>query len=596
MDTNTILKLSPKERYTLLKDDSYRKYLFEENNHYQFIWLVQGLKESEILNILDDDIILLLSKDSRKIDKLNGILTCGNPYINEFLKKENIIKMLIDCYSFLHYYMDTLDISFAREYFKYLTNNNLSLTYLEGLNSDCQYAIIKENIQSITAQNLNIDVLSRLHRQSIEFLLEDPKFQNILLNARVDQIDIIVGKNVRLPSNLINSKELIDKYLEIENINKFHAYVSSLEANNTYLKEITLAKRRERYTTQINNFNRELNIFNDYLPILEGQKNFSDFSLSYEVSNLSSNKDKLLEFLKELTITKMLEMTVDTFYQDLTYNFLKNVESIVQYALKEPNVNIPKERLEIYKLFLNYYNIPSEERIKLYNLLNDGSNHMSEFYDDFQSCKVRSYNEIKNSLIDLNIKEKKTSIDGLDIYTYDGEPFKMLVSKVGYPRESMYFPDHIWWERNNKKVTSLSLISDKNITTFGDPNSDVILGFSNFNPANILITYHADAYTDDRGSQKISKLYTPDELIDKTKTYNEIQISEKYEYLHPSYVVCYDNIKEGDIRASKLLGGIPLVVINTQKYTYKKDGFISPSEDRYISSFEAYQNTNYRKK
>ena len=160
----------------------------------------------------------------------------------------------------------------------------------------------------------------------------------------------------------------------------------------------------------------------------------------------------------------------------------------------------------------------------------------------------------------------------------------------------MYFPDHIWWERNNKKVTSLSLISDKNITTFGDPNSDVILGFSNFNPANILITYHADAYTDDRGSQKISKLYTPDELIDKTKTYNEIQISEKYEYLHPSYVVCYDNIKEGDIRASKLLGGIPLVVINTQKYTYKKEGFISPSEDRYISSFEAYQNTNYRKK
>ena len=238
MDTNTVLKLSSKERYTLLKDDSYRKYLFEEKNHYQFIWLVQGLKESEILNILDDDIILLLSKDSRKIDKLNGILTCGNPYINEFLKKENIIKMLIDCYSFLHYYMDTLDISFAREYFKYLTNNNLSLTYLEGLNSDCQYAIIKENIQSITAQNLNIDVLSRLHRQSIEFLLEDPKFQNILLNARVDQIDIIVGKNVRLPSNLINSKELIDK-LEKE-IDDFETEVDFKLSTSNSITEVEI--------------------------------------------------------------------------------------------------------------------------------------------------------------------------------------------------------------------------------------------------------------------------------------------------------------------------------------------------------------------
>ena len=596
MDTNTILKLPPTERYKLLKDESYRKYLFEEENHYQFIWLVQGLRESEILNILDDDTISLLSKNSRKVDKLNGILTCGNPYINEFLKKKSVIKILIDCYSSLHYYMDTLDISFAREYFKHLTNNNLRLCYLESLNSNIQYTIIQENIKSITVQNINIDVLSRLHQKSIEFLLEEPKFQNILLDARVDDIDIIIRKNIRLPFNLINSKELIDKYLEIENINKFYDYVSNLENNNTYLKEAILAKRRENYTSQINNFNSELNIFNDYLPILEGQSNFNDISLKYKVFSLSNDKKKLLEFLKELTITKMLEMTVDTFYQEMTYNFLRNVESIVQYALKEPNVNIPKERLEIYMLFLNYYNITSDERIKLYSRLNDGTNHMAEFYDDFQSCKVKSYNEIKNSLINLNVKEKKANIDGIDVYMYDGEPFKMLVSKVGYSREGIDFPKHIWWERNNKKVTSLSLISDKNITTFGNPNSDVILGFSNFNPANILITYHADAYTDESGSQKVSKFYTPDELIDKTKTYNEIQISEKYEYLQPSYVVCYDKIKEGDIRASKLLGGIPLVIINTQKYAYKKEGFISASEDKYISPYEAYQNTNYRKK
>ena len=59
MDTNTILKLSPKERYTLLKDDSYRKYLFEEKNHYQFIWLVQGLKDVEILKHVTSLIPLL---------------------------------------------------------------------------------------------------------------------------------------------------------------------------------------------------------------------------------------------------------------------------------------------------------------------------------------------------------------------------------------------------------------------------------------------------------------------------------------------------------------------------------------------------------
>lgn len=55
-------------------------------------------------------------------------------------------------------------------------------------------------------------------------------------------------------------------------------------------------------------------------------------------------------------------------------------------------------------------------------------------------------------------------------------------------------------------------------------------------------------------------------------------------------------IKKWDIVVSKLLGEIPLVIINTKKYIHKKDGFVSADEDKYISSFEAYSNISYRKR
>lgn len=591
---NKIILLSSKEeKKRILKDISFRKKLFTQEGHYPFVWLIQGLSKEEVLYILDDDLILLLKEDKRKNDKLNAIITSGNSYVNEFLKKESIIAMIIDSYDSLKYFLSSLDLSFARAYFCYIVNNNLSLNYLEVLNNVVQLEIIKQNINIIKGKSVTISFLFILKPKSIEYLLQDSYFANILIGSRVGDIDAIIRKGITLPINLQTSSIIIDKYLQIADINNFYDYVNNLD-NNYYLKEEIIKRRRLIYTKKINSIDPKLEILPEYTPLLEGEGVYKDFHLNYEISKLKGDKNKILLYLREVTITKMLEMTIDTFYQDLTYNFLKNLESMLSFISKYPKSLIPKERLEVYKDLLDYYSLDTIRRVELYNKLNNGKNHAEEFYDDFRSCRNASYHEIKDSITSLKEKEIVSTIDGINVYKYDGEDFKMIISRVLYPREKSEYPKDVWWKSSNKKVASLSLISDKNITTFGDATTEVILGFDSFNPDNIMITYHKDAFTSDEGSNMVQRLYTSNELIEETESYNEILISENYEELKPSYVVCYDEIKEGDIRASKLLGNIPLVIINTKKYNYKNKNDFSKNNYKYPS--ELYGVTTYRRK
>lgn len=565
-----ILRLSKKEKEVALKDSSLRDELFKDSGHYPFIWLIQGLENEEILFLLDDELIPLLEKDSRKQDKLNAIMTSGNKYINTFLQKEKIIKLIVEHYNHLCYFIPYLDINFARSLFSYIINNNLDFKYLGYLKDDIQLIIIKENLDIIKERKVNIKFLFYLGKKTIEYLLNnDLYFENILVNADIAIIDMIVNKGIVLPISIQRNKTVINNYLQVFNINTFYGYINNLN-NNVYLKDSIINARRKNYTTAINSLDLSLEIFVEFLPIYEGKNRFASFSLNEKLATLSNKKDVLL-FLKKLTITRMLEMTIDTFYQDLTYNFLKNVEIMLSFISQITENIIPKDRLEIYKKILNYYHLTTEERIALYNTLNNGHNHVEEFYNDFRRCRDYSYQMLKDSLIDPSSMTLVSEVEGIDCYKLNVEDFKMLVSVVTFPRKSFNYPDHIWFE-NIKKTASLSLISEENLTVFGDPYKSVILGFNRFDPQNIMHTYHKDVFTNNNGSKALQMIYTPDSLIDNTGSYNEILMNEKDSKFRPSYIVCYDEVKEGDIKASQLLGNIPLIVIDTSKYNFKRQG------------------------
>ena len=588
MNIDEILKFSQENKKIYFKNNNFRTELFKDKNHYYFVWLVQGLKNEEVLYLLDDDIITFLEKDSRREDKLNAIMTSDNPYVNSFLKKERVIKMIIESYDRLRSYISYLDADFARAFFNYIIDHDLS--YLSDLKEDVQLIVIKENLTILKEKKLPIDFLLNLSKNVVEFLLNnDLYFLTLLVNARADDIDVIVRKGVTLPIQVQTSKIVIDSYLKITDINKSWDYINNLE-NNPYLKNSIVEKRRKKYTEEINNVNSQLEIFAEYIPILEGKTRFQDPLLNFKLSKLSG-KGEILAFLQEITITKMLEQTVDTFYQDLTYNFLKNVEILLSFVSQIPDNIIPSARLDIYKKFLTYYNLTTRERIELFNTLNNGQNHVEEFYDDFRKCKDYSYQMLKDSLIDISHLPVAETIEKINVYKLDGEDFKILVSSTLFPRENGDYPDYIWFE-GRKKTVSTSLIGEENLQVFGDYKSGVILGFADFDPQNIMITYHGDAYTNENGTNTVSQLYTPDGLINATESYNEILVNERKEALKPSYVICYDDVKEGDIKAAKLLGGIPLIVINTKKYKFKKN--YHADRETYKSPAQLYNITSYR--
>lgn len=586
--------LSNDEKEKKLKDPSLRQAFFDPSNHYPFVWLVQGLSQEDLLLFLDEDIISLLEKDSRLSDKLNAIITCDNPYNNTFLKNPRVISLIIQNISTLSTYLSSLNEDFGINYLNYLIDNHIDIGYLGYLSDKVQSKILQseENYQKLSSVPLPDTILLDLGKNATEELLKKPRFQEILCNYDIRNISYIISKGVSLPLNLQTSSTIVNKYLEVENINVYYDYFNALSDCNTHLQSLLREKRKEKYKDKVESIDSNLQIFSEYQNVLNSDdlSEVKDISLRYELMNVSQSPKKKLRILQEYTITKLLEMTIDINYEDLTYNFLKNVKAIINFVKDSKEDIIPKDRLDIYRKLARYYSLTIDEKKSLFYELLERKTNIPDFYDDFKACYNTSLKMLKDSCFDPKKLPKKETIDGIDVYTLEGEKFKMLINHTYTSRDTKSESEDLWF--NSDKTASLSLIGDAYLGTFRDPKYNVILGFTNFDINKIMHVHRGDSYSNTTGSKAVINIYTPDTLLSKTNAYNEILIKEDSD-LKPSYVVCYDEIKVGDIDASKKLGNIPIVVINTKKYKWNKTNmdFNSPS---YITSAEAYLIKNYR--
>ena len=537
-----IIKLPTNQQKECLKDKEFRSRLFKNNSEYAFRYLIDNLKGSDLLSLLDDDIIPYLKKSFIYESKIHSVMLCSNKCKNIFLSKKEIIKLIYERSIFDNISFPLLNINFGKAYFEYLIYKK-NLDSFRYLNGNVQYQILreKENLEKIKRLYPNEDFLLSLSKESIQYLLEDNYFKNIFINMSINDIAYIIKKGVKLPNNLLDSNTLIHKYLAIDNDIILLDYLCDLELNNPYLKEIIISKRKKQ--------------FNDIV----------------EKEILEDNY-----FLEELIILN---------YEDIPYNFLKNALSIIEYIAQIKEMIIPRNRYDLYYKLLKFYKLTYSEKIDLYNEIKENQNGISEFYDDFKTCFNDSIKRIQDSLLDVSklSKSEKSLKYNIDVYELNGEKFKMLISHTNIDRDDLYEKE-VW--NNSKEYASLSLISDKCLNTFRNPTLNIIVGFTNFNCLNVMHIHHADSYSkEESGSNRIIELFTPDNLIKNTKAYNEILIKNS-NTLTPSYIVCYDEIKQGDIEASISLGRIPLILIHTEKYSNAKKA-ITFDDDCYLSYGEA---------
>ena len=541
-ECENIINLPSNQLKEYLKDKKIRKRLLNLSGEAAFCYLIDNLKESDLLSLLDDDIIPSLKKSFNYKSKIISIMECKNQYKNVFLSKKEIVELIYEELIYMDYPFSILNINFGKVYFEYLISKR-DLDSFRYLNGKVQFRILSENdnLDKIKRLNPNEDFLLSLSKESMQFLLEDNYFKNIFINMSINDIAYIIKKGVKLPNNLLDSNTLINKYLAIDNDIILLDYLWNLELNNPYLKEKILSKRKKQ--------------FNDIV----------------EKEILEDNY-----FLEELIILN---------YEDIPYNFLKNTLSLMEYIAQIKEMIIPRNRYDLYYKLLKFYKLTYPEKIELYNEIKENQNGISEFYDDFKTCFYDSIKRIQDSLLDVSklTKSELSHKYNVDVYELNGEEFKILISHTNMNRDYLY-EGEVW--KKNKEYASLSLISDKCLNTFRNPSTNIIVGFTDINYLNVMHIHHADSYSkEENGSNRIIELFTPDNLIKNTKAYNEILIKNS-NTLTPSYIVCYDEIKEGDVEASISLGRIPLILIHTKKYSSAKK-MVTFDDDCYFSYEEA---------
>ena len=265
---NNINKMSKEAKTSYLKDPKIRKEYLLPQNHYEFIWLVQELKNEDILSFLDENMTNMLENDTKLEGKLNAIINCGNPQVNDYLKNDKVIEM-INTFPDLEIYLSSLNLNFGQRYFNYITKNN-HLEKFANLGSNIQLEIVKNinNLKLLKTIPIANTFLSDISIECASYLIKDPYFENIFLNQDIFEIDRMVKKGLVIPNHLITNK-LISKYIGIQDVNIFYNIMTNLETNNPYLKQVVKKQMTKKYHTIINNVDPNLGIFSEYKDLIE---------------------------------------------------------------------------------------------------------------------------------------------------------------------------------------------------------------------------------------------------------------------------------------------------------------------------------------
>ena len=602
LDNKSFLEILLKNK-ELLKDEKIRNQLMDDKYHYTFVWLVQILDDYSY--IADDDMVNKIINNNRCTDKLNAIMTSGkdnSPYI----KNEKILKKIFE--NGLQTFLSSLNYDSSILVINYMIKNNLESNF-RNFTPEIKYKLLcNENIKEELLNSKELkNILKGLDQKNFDILVKNEKCKNIILNSDIDYIANFISANISFPPELYNDYRFKKIFLDINDISTYRKKIDKLEINNGMIADEIDKKRFKNYDAIIDDYiDGYSHLSRQIISNMEKNKNYDTLindqikqfinkkEIEYLKQNPSSNifstnnENNLKKYLYEYDKNNFKEILIDRFFKDIPYNFLKNLKVMMDYN-KTINTTILNERKSIYEKILNFDNLSFPEIKKLYEECKKISNLSELFYEDYRNMKNNSYTNLISSAINPNnLSLKKSNEYGIPIYELNGEKFFAFVHVTSASREDVYNPN-IWVE-NNKEGLSLSYIGSDNIVTFSDPFENIVFGFSNLDYNRIVHLRNDDSFSSynsnyNDASRYVQKMYTPQNLIDNTNRYNEIVYQEKnknipLEKVKPDYIVCYDDIKEGDLKVA-MNYNLPIVLVDTKKYKFKYGTLSIDEEDKY---------------
>lgn len=353
--------------------------------------------------------------------------------------------------------------------------------------------------------------------------------------------------------------DIIDLYINIHDINKYRLLVDDLENNNCYLKDIIDKKRKEKYDKEVS--------------LIDNRGLLSVYSGIFDSLDDNDEKDMYFKKIYDNSSSYFQMMLIDKYFEDVPYNFLINLNMMLQFIETIEIDLIDKDRIDLYYSIINFNNLNIVDKKNLYYYMDNGSNYVSMFYDDYRKCRDYAYSLYNDSVINIDNMSLSNEYD-VPVYEINGEGFMAIVHQTHVMRNDP-FNSNIWNNTCEDNITtSFSVIDNEHLDTIFFDNF-VMLGFSNLDVDRIIHVYHSDSMSKNGGSHRVNEIIIPRLLMKNTNSYNELLYMEsnamirdnidKHSSLYPSYIMCYDEIYDNEIRAAKEYG-IPIVLVNTKKY------------------------------
>lgn len=564
------------------------------------------INNSEIRNSNEYKFFVVLCENDIN-NTILWILQNDNLFKEFFMKVDNFYSMFCD----LDYDLIVKIIYKLDEYRDYFHDKGYD--FLSLINKDNQKALLGENFSDDIILKLigyfNIDTLSY-------FFLNDRR--SIDLFEKIPNINGYINSGVKFNDNILSSQRFFNR-LKSSSFVIFRKNINTVE---TYNNPIMIEQKLKKYYDElISSYDSEEDMFGEYWGVLNNPSllyNYYDkdtFIFSYDIVFLFEkylscgdndnlyfkDRNALIQMLKMETSKKISEVVIDALFSDNIYNVGINIREMIRYnnKLDKNDKVLDDDRVAFYKMILDFDNISSKDKIKLFNELKD-RNFSLTFYDDLRKLKDVSYDMIKNDLLDLSkYSDKVSSIDcertQCLVYDLRDSKYTMLVrSKFSHK------------DKSNKRRNCYSIISDENNNTFeqGEDNDKIIYGYNSFLNDRVIHmleqdAFSSDAYNDNKDvSNYVNRIVSKDELVLGSDCYSEVELvniqdeNGKYINQKPDFIVAYDNIRDIDIIESKRLN-IPIVIIRKNildkneridmEFDREKDRYVNSSSDEVVS-------------
>lgn len=403
----------------------------------------------------------------------------------------------------------------------------------------------------------NQTIINYLPINILNIVLKDDYFKSLFLSLKINEINKLVEGGLIIPYFFIQDDDFIRKYLDVASVQERRFYVNNLIKNNYSIYEILGNKLNDLDDEEVNN---SLNEFEKLLKIND------------------------IKMAKQIFSKRIFELLIDRYFFDFVYNIKINMKMLIDFISKIDEKIISSKRLYWYYLFLNFENKPLERQIEIYKII---PKDISEWlYEDFRSCQNYAYNLINQNILDLN-KLQSEEKDDVIIYKLNGEDFLLPVHVTEYAKGDANF---LWNKKSDIKTLSISLIGSKCLGLYRNPKEWIVVGFNKLNTNDIMHMYHTDSYSHgEYSTDKVNEIYTPKDFLSKTFNYNEILIAQNIlnnKKLVPSYLVCYDEVTDDDIKVSQGLK-VPIILIMTKCYSKKDSFYFDHLDDHYVTNLDS---------